>query len=884
MAASHEVKKSTHVITIQPKQTVLTALPYGPPYSVLDFLKGEPRVLGAIQVLLALITAGIGTIFAFNYFNFSQRFPLVFFTGYPFWGAFIFIITGFLTGSNRKGKRLEQGVMASNVISSLAAVAGIILTIISFRYQHGYCQGPSIEGICVIGRVLYNGLLSVLLIISIVELSLAVTITSFRSKCWTSSNEIVFFLPLDVTQKSELPITEENAVIQFDCQEESSSDDSTANAQPVFFGGYTFFKLRASRNPLTIHHSRKSGSNIGYISSLSGSDEQHKYMSSPLKHYEREIESKNLPVILEKRTSEEFAHTEQMSDEDLQFAIEQIPEMQSQSLQAKPFPIQVFPSYSVKNLKALQPKDLPSQALVVKSLLSETPTSHVTLSHDLTSEDLPSQSISSQFTQSLNTPYQDMSSQDMLSQLQVLPTQSTLFKSSTSYVTQSYDLISPNMLSQDIPFQNTQSQGMPSQAMFSQLQVPPTPDMLFRAPVSHITRSHDLISEATRFEAYTSHSMQAFNVQHLEQKSLDHHLQNIQRQDQQFTNISYQDIQSEVNLLTQEWKYKEKHLSKKSTKQYALDQHNKGWQSSTKQPLDLPIQGQKPPRKKSLDQRIKGWLSPKRNSINKQVRVTQFADQQADDQLIRGKQSLKQKSPNGQDEGQQRREEKSPNKQAQQQRAKDLQAEEETSPKQLGEDLQSQIQKYQQPQDLGIQEWRKKDCKAQECQFEMKHSLNWESQAWQTQDLLEKEFLKRKVLYKEAQTLNAIPQHLLDQQLQDIPFQDSQYQDKKQDLQSTGIPKKDTQINTIQTRDIKLTYMKSLCPNPSDLRSEDTKPEFHHSSCQSSVQGESSTYLSNVGSEQDVQQYTSISSTLYREDSTLTSCYLKDQKQSEDSD
>nr|KAF6438289.1 hypothetical protein HJG59_012520 [Molossus molossus] len=182
MAASHEVKKSTHVITIQPKQTVLTALPYGPPYSVLDFLKGEPRVLGAIQVLLALITVGIGTIFAFNYFNFSQRFPLVFFTGYPFWGAFIFIITGFLTGSNRKGKRLEQGVMASNVISSLAAVAGIILTIISFRYQHGYCQVPSVEGICVIGRVLYNGLLSVLLIISIVELSLAVTITSFRSK------------------------------------------------------------------------------------------------------------------------------------------------------------------------------------------------------------------------------------------------------------------------------------------------------------------------------------------------------------------------------------------------------------------------------------------------------------------------------------------------------------------------------------------------------------------------------------------------------------------------------------------------------------------------------------------------------------------------------
>lgn len=43
----------------------------------------------AAQVLLALIIAGIGVIFALNYFHFAQRFPLVFLTGYPFWGAFI---------------------------------------------------------------------------------------------------------------------------------------------------------------------------------------------------------------------------------------------------------------------------------------------------------------------------------------------------------------------------------------------------------------------------------------------------------------------------------------------------------------------------------------------------------------------------------------------------------------------------------------------------------------------------------------------------------------------------------------------------------------------------------------------------------------------------
>ena len=46
MESSSEVKRSTHVISVQPNETVLTALPYGPHSSLLEFLKGEPKVLG----------------------------------------------------------------------------------------------------------------------------------------------------------------------------------------------------------------------------------------------------------------------------------------------------------------------------------------------------------------------------------------------------------------------------------------------------------------------------------------------------------------------------------------------------------------------------------------------------------------------------------------------------------------------------------------------------------------------------------------------------------------------------------------------------------------------------------------------------------------------
>lgn len=46
MESPSEVKRSTPIITIQPNETILTAFPYGPHTSLLDFLKGEPKVLG----------------------------------------------------------------------------------------------------------------------------------------------------------------------------------------------------------------------------------------------------------------------------------------------------------------------------------------------------------------------------------------------------------------------------------------------------------------------------------------------------------------------------------------------------------------------------------------------------------------------------------------------------------------------------------------------------------------------------------------------------------------------------------------------------------------------------------------------------------------------
>ncbi|XP_055130417.2 membrane-spanning 4-domains subfamily A member 14 isoform X1 [Symphalangus syndactylus] len=844
MESTSQDRRATHVITIKPNETVLTAFPYRPHSSLLDFLKGEPRVLGATQILLALIIVGLGTIFALNYIRFSQRFPLVVLTGYPFWGALIFILTGYLTVTDKKSKFLGQGVMRMNVISSLVAITGITFTILSYRHQDKYCQTSSLEEICVFGRTLFI---------------------------------VLFFLPSDVTQNSEQPAPEENAQLQFVLQEEFSSDDSTTNAHSVFFGGYAFFKLRLSRSPLVSQPGNKGREFVP--------DEQKQSILPSPKFSEEEIEP--LPPTLEKKPSENMpiqldSTFKQMKDEDLQSAIAQPSQMQTELLQDQAVSLQVFPSHSALKLEDVSPEDLPSQALPVEglseqSMPSKSTSSHVKQSYNLTANDLPPQGILSQ-----DTPSQDMLFHDMTSQ----------------------DMQSLDMLSQETPSHTMRPQDIPSQDVLSQA-----------------LSAHAILPEAS-----TSHIVQFPKIQHQLQQPPDLQPENTEPQNQQILQMSYQDIRSEVMEETKEWKSEEELHRRKSSRQHSLNQQTKalqylrrhslamqtkGQKSSKRHSLDQQSKGWQSSKRKSLDQQIKDWLSPKRHSIDKQAQLKQtkeqLPDQQAEDQQVKGerypegqskdgqvkdqqtdkKQLSKKQTQDHQTEDQPAQEKKSLKGQSENVQAEGQQAQVEKVPKLLCQDSESHIQQYQfwqspQKQSLGwttqdcqsfgqespdwtTQGWRNKDYKAREWQFEMKH--------WQTEDLLEKEALKQKALYQEVQTQHTTVRHNLE-------CQDSQDKDQ-QDLQSRV-----TQKGDMYTRDIKPGDMKRIEQTSGDLQSENVKADFHSSSGQSSVQDTCFAYLSNLDSEQDMQPNTSASSNSYKEDVNLTctSCDPRDQQQSEDSD
>ncbi|XP_033612479.1 membrane-spanning 4-domains subfamily A member 14 [Fukomys damarensis] len=821
MQSVPQEKRRICVTTIHPNAHVLAGFPYAPHSSLLDFLWGEPELLGAVQILLALITVGLGAIFAVTSTGVSQDFPLLLLTGYPFWGPAVFIVAGFLTLTDKtlKSKLVSrfcdfclisllssfhlismrkafdakvlagsryaprgrsahsslpaqpllppstcsffpqvngnsclsacwkpfyiprQSVTPMNIVSSLAAPAGVILSVVSYTQQHKLCQRPSLEGMCVVGRTLLLGLLSILFIISIMEFSIAVTIMSFRSRCWAQADEIVFFLPSDVTKKSQQPVQEENAQLQFDLQNDSSHFDIPLHTKTVFFGSYAFFKLIHSRSPLA-SQDRSPPCKERPALSPNGQDD----LPLHVKLSAGKIELKPLLYTSEVRSPENVhrhrvSTEEQLKDEDLEYAVVHTSKEQAQKFQEQDLPPQAFPSPPAEILPAVG-------VLPPKSLLMQAPPV----------QDMPSKSSSFHIIEPSNLTYKDSSSKD-------------------------------------------------KQSQESRSKQSPHPDLKE---------------------------------------------ENIQAQMQQFSEIIYQDILTEVVELTQEWKSKEKpNYTKSSGRELSLNHRNKGGKSPRSLSLSPQAKRGKSPRRKSLYQKIRALLFTKKHSIDQKSQYTQtseqFLDQHTEDWPAKGDQA----------EG------------APMQPRQDSRQTASQSPHWSPSDS---LSFAQQSQDYGSQGWKNKDWKVQERQHERQRSLNWESQ-----ELLVKGALKQSSLYQKVQTQNTIAQHGLGWQ-----FQDQQHWDKDQDFQSRMMLKNTMQIVSLQTRDISLKGMNHRDQKPTDTQSEDTEPDYRPSSSQSVVQDTYPTCLSNM----DFEQNTSVCSGSTKDDlnvHSISSSLKDDQQQSEDS-
>ncbi|XP_026548065.1 membrane-spanning 4-domains subfamily A member 8-like isoform X2 [Notechis scutatus] len=145
------------------------------------FLKAEPKVLGAIQIMIGMIHIGFGAVslclFPFYYLTLSGI------GGYPFWGGIFFISSGSvcIAAANRPKHALVKSSVGLNITSAVMALTGIILYLCELIFSSGFRRYQYESSLDAAGRLqsVGYGLSSVLLLFSLLEFCVAVSLAHF---------------------------------------------------------------------------------------------------------------------------------------------------------------------------------------------------------------------------------------------------------------------------------------------------------------------------------------------------------------------------------------------------------------------------------------------------------------------------------------------------------------------------------------------------------------------------------------------------------------------------------------------------------------------------------------------------------------------------------
>lgn len=151
-----------------------------------SFLKKELEFLGVTQVLVGLICLCFGTIVCstLQISDFDDEVLLLYRAGYPFWGAVLFVLSGFLSiMSERKNTPyLVRGSLGANIVSSIAAGLGIAILILNLSNNSAYmnyCKDITEDDGCFVTSFITE-LVLMLLFLTILAFCSAVLLIVYR--------------------------------------------------------------------------------------------------------------------------------------------------------------------------------------------------------------------------------------------------------------------------------------------------------------------------------------------------------------------------------------------------------------------------------------------------------------------------------------------------------------------------------------------------------------------------------------------------------------------------------------------------------------------------------------------------------------------------------